>query len=180
MPYSPPCLAPSATGLLDIKMAAPGYTGATKNPLVDLGVAEDSLDLQDRPFYHAVHTDRNGGQQGPAEEFQYLGHIVTGTLVLNTFNQAAIDTLRQRSVNAVLGTIAQDEVGSFMLLERGVRILLGAQDPTKTRNFWTCLVQEPIGVSLGTKYSQYRIPFTAYRPPCGHQKANILEDKDDT
>ncbi len=176
MVYSPTCQEPIAYGLLDLKIAVPAFEGTEMQDLIDLGSTVDSTDVQNRPFFHDIHTDRNGGHQGPPNEVQYLGHIVNINLELATWNPVAIEHLRKRAVNATQGKVLQSEIGEMMLKEKSIRLLMDTPDPADTRNFWCCLVREPMNIGMGTKWSSYRLSFTAYRPPCYHQKADIIED----
>jgi hypothetical protein len=178
MAYSPICAEPKAYGLLDIKMSAPPYVGDSLQPLIDLGSAVDSTGISERTFWNDIHGDRNGGRAGQPVEVQYIGHMVMIRLELLAWNDAAIEILRERAVNANLGTIDQSEMGQMMLKENSIRLLIDTLDPLDRRNFWCCLARDPIENAMGTKWASYQITMAAYRPPCYHEKADILEDKD--
>ena len=171
--YNPACHAPGRTGLVDIQVGIP-FSAA----LATLGHATDVIDTQERAFYHDVPGDRNGGPQGPPIEIQYLGGIYVINFRLSSYNATTIALLRKRSINATLGVVLQSEIGDFMLTTNGIRLLLMTEAAGDVRNFWTCLVREPIQVGAGTKYSEWVFSFEAHRPPCGHAKAGILMDSD--
>lgn len=173
MVYAPPCYRPKSTGLIHIKVASP-----TTGTLLNLGEAYDMVDTEDRAFFHDVHSDRNGGPQGSPVEVQYLGAMIVINFTLSMFNQTTVELLHQRGVNVTPGTIAQNEIGQFMLQDKSVRLLLDTNNPLDVRNYPCCLVRDPIRVGSGTKFSQYVFSFTAYRGPCGHPKADVLWDKD--
>lgn len=183
--YAPGCSEPVATGLLDLRIAAPAYAfdsegNATATVLIPLGTATDTISVSQRPYLKDIHSDRNGGQEGPPSEIQYLGEIINISLALQSWNTAAIAILRRYAVNATRGTILQAEVGAMMLKSRSIRLLINTADTVDIRNFWCCLVRDPQELGIGTKWSEMRLNFTAYRPPCYHPKANIIEDQDIT
>lgn len=179
--YNPGCFEHRNFGLIDIKVAMPYWSETFES----IGVATDYTEISNRPFYHDIYSDRNGGREGQPSDMQYLGHNITISLELSAWDYDQIQLLKRRSVNATAGTILDSEVGTFMLAERSIRVCLDGAPTTdssgaaaiRTRNFWCCMVREPIAVGLGTKHMAYRIQFTAYRPPCNHAFPGVLEDQ---
>lgn len=178
------CAEPVSAGLLDLRIGAPAYTWSGDTPtianVIPLGIATDTIDISPQPYFFDIHTDRNGGQAGPPTEVQYLGEIVNINMVLATWNPLAYTALRRNLVNATRGVILQSEVGSMMLRTRSIRLLINTADTDNVRNFWCCLVRQAHRVGMGTKWAELHVSLTAYRPPCYHPKANILEDADAT
>lgn len=161
-----------ATGLVDIQVAIAGFSGGL---LTSLGHSDDMGDVSERAYFHNVPGDKNGGPQGPPIEIQYLGSIALINFTLSEFDTAVVDELRKRSVNATVGKTVQTEVGAFMLATRGIRLCM--KSPTRPINFPTCIVREPIGAGMGTKYQGYTFSFEAHRTPAG-AKVDVLFDSD--
>lgn len=169
--YSPACHAPARTGLVDIKIAFP-FTGT----LVQLGHATDMIQYHKQPFYHDVPGDRNGGHQGPPIESQFLGEIIDISFSLSSFAAAGITLLEKRGLLTTVGTIPQDVIGDFVMTTTSMRLLLHTEATGDTRNFWCAIPRQPYQVAVGTKFSEWIFGFQCHRPPCGHAKANIIED----
>lgn len=175
MAYSPGCFDPIIVGEVDIKIATPSDGGT----LTQLGTAYDMIQVQKQAFWHDVHSDRNGGPQGPPVEVQFLGEIAMVRFQLSNVNPTGYALLKKwGSATATAGTVLQSEVGALQLKTKGVRLLLETAAAGDIRNFVCCLPRQPIELGIGTKYSQVSFGFTAYRAPCGHSKANIIYDQD--
>jgi hypothetical protein len=171
--YSLTCHPTYKTGAHDIYFASP-FSGS----LLALGVATDGVRYQNHPYYIDVHGDRNGGHQGPPIEKQYLGEIVIVSFSLTTFNSSNLETLRKRGMLATNGTVPQTAIGDFMLTAASMRLLLKTELAADVRNFWCAVPIQAHEVTEGTKFSEWSLSFECHRPPCGHPKAGILEDKD--
>jgi len=176
--WNPACQSPKAYGLLDLRIAAPAYNQSGQlNNLIPLGVATDTLEITPRPFYNDIYSDQYGGQQGPPVDVQYLGETIDINFSLTTWNETAINLLKQRAINQVRGVVSQNEIGSFTLKSHSIRFLINTQDTDDIRNFWCCLARQPVPIGMGTKWAEYRISLTAYRPPCYHPNSGVIEDK---
>lgn len=189
--YNPACLAPKAYGLLDLWIASPafftasggtltpGTGGSAGNPatLIRLGIATDTLEITPRPFYNDIYSDQYGGQQGPPVDVQYLGETIDINFSLTTWNEVAINLLKRRAINAVRGQVNQNEIGNFVLRSHSLRFLINTADTDDIRNFWCCLARQPVPIGMGTKWAEYRISLTAYRPPCYHPMSGVIEDR---
>lgn len=172
--YTLTCETSYAVGCTQIQVGVP-YTAN----LDDLGQCNDMIEIEERSFMHNVHGDRNGGPQGPPIEVQNLGaiHVVRFTLV--QFDVTIVDKLRKRAQQSTAGTIAQADVGTFMLTTNAVRLTLNTPQTEDIRNYWCAIVREPIRVGYGTKYSEWQFEFECHRAPCGHTLgANKLWDTD--
>jgi hypothetical protein len=167
--YSLTCHPTYKTGAHDIYFASP-FSGA----LLALGVATDGVRYQNHPYYIDVHGDRNGGQQGPPIEKQYLGEIVIVSFSLTAAN---LETVRKRGMLATNGTIPQTAIGDFMLTGASMRLLLKTELEADVRNFWCAVPIQAHEVTEGSKFSEWSLSFECHRPPCGHPRAGILEDK---
>lgn len=170
--YSLACHPAYRTGTHRITVAAP-YTST----LLELGISTDGVRYQNHPFYTEVHGDRNGGQQGPPIEKQYLGEIVIVSFTLSTFTAATIDVVRKRGILASNGYNTQDQIGGFMLTNRAMRLCIMPESATDVRNFWCAVPVQAIEVTEGSKFSEWAMTFECHRPPCGHAWGGVLEDK---
>ena len=170
--YTPVCLEPKAYGLIDWEVAVPALNAAgdTLTTLIELGTSVETTEFRNQPFYNEIYSDLHGGQQGPPIELQYLGHLVHFTIELTTWNETALELLRQRAFivapNADRGTVHQANIGQNMFLNHSVRVLANTAQTEDVRNFYCCIAREPMSVGYGTKWASWRIPMTAYRAPC--------------
>lgn len=131
----------------------------------EIGQSMDATDIREIPYHHNVPGDKNGGNQGPPIEVQYLGSTVRISMELSRFNNSAIDTLRKFAALANQGTIDQPAVGALLLQSAALRIYLDAQFSPLPLNFPCCIVREPVSFNAGTKFSAMRIEFEAHRHP---------------
>ena len=145
------------TGKVDIRVEfVPGT-------IETLGISEDMVEIEERAFWHNVPGDANGGPQGPPIEVQWLGATHLIRCVMSTWDETHLDTLRQRQVNTAFGVMAASEVGTLMLNQNALRIILDS--PTRPLNYPTCIVREAIAFPMGTKYSAATVIFEAHRDP---------------
>lgn len=164
--------------------------------LYKLGEQLDDTVIEIQDFTIDVPGDRNGGPQGPPIEKQMLGQIGRCQLNLSRFDPSVLQLIEQRRTFATPGKIIQAEIGSLMLLTRAWRVLFKPvkdNDPGTdatiqaydnidpyVRNFVCCVLGSPVVLSQGTKYSTLRMTFEAHRAPTGHDKADVIWDRDET
>lgn len=170
--YSLTCHPTVKTGAHDIYVASP-FNGT----LQPLGVSTDGVRYQNHPYYLDVHGDRHGGHQGPPIEKQYLGEIVIISFTLSSYTAATIELVRKRGMLASNGVVPQTAIGDFMMTTASMRLLLRTELEADVRNFWCAIPIQAHEVTEGTKFSEWGMAFECHRPPCGHPKAGILEDK---
>ena len=146
--YTYPCHNVHVSGVVNVQIAIPfsGMTGghAQANGMIPLGIATDSIQITERGYYHDIPGDLNGGQQGPPIDIQKLGEVHTINLRMSSWDKESLHMLEQW-FHTTRGTVQQDEVGQLMFGSNVFcRLLLETQNLHDTRNYWNCIMREPI------------------------------------
>jgi hypothetical protein len=186
--YAPACKEPKAYGLIDWMIAAPSQVvdplevdPTTLGTLLHLGSSVDTTEFRNAPYYNEIYGDQHGGQQGPPIEMQYLGHVVHFTVELVTWDETALELIRERVVqNPTRGLDSAAIIGAMMFKRNAIRVVANTADQDDVRNFYTCIAREPMSIGYGTKFAAWRIPFTAYRTPCYSLAGGVIEDDNNT
>lgn len=79
---------------------------------VELGYAEDRVQIQVQPYYDDIHTDNMGGLAGPPSDSQLLGAIANITAVLTKYVKAEMDKLTSFDSGGSAGVLP--DIGSFV------------------------------------------------------------------
>lgn len=142
-------------GLATIKVD----TGSS-NALETLGITRNGAEITDNGYFLDVHTDTDGGDDGPPTDIQYLGQTATIRLELTKYDEAVAAKLRPRlygGTDGVVGTVGSLLIGG----SKTYRLLI--HSVTDPYNFPVVVFREPIEINKGTKFSTLLIVGTAYR-----------------
>ena len=137
----------------------------TARALEFLGWSLNGITIEEIAYQTPIHSDENGGDQGPPADYQLFGHRHRILMELSKFQDGVLAKLDQRfNPNASSGS-----VGVGMLLgctTASFRLLLKA--PNFVRNYLATVILEPIEISpVGSQASRARISFTANVVPGG-------------
>ncbi len=137
----------------------------TARALEFLGWSLNGITIEEIAYQTPIHSDENGGDQGPPADYQMFGHRHRILMELSKFQDGVLAKLDQRfNPNASSGS-----VGVGMLLgcaTASFRLLLKA--PNFVRNYLATVILEPIEISpVGSQASRARISFTANVVPGG-------------
>lgn len=146
------------TGLVTLKIEF------VNGQFTDVGQAMDMTDIREIPYLHNVPGDKNGGNQGPPIEVQYLGGTARIRMEMSRWDTTALNLLRAWSKN-IQGNVQQSDVGTLMLQAHGHRVILDAIDAPLPLSFPCCIVRDPISYGVGTKFSAMLVEFEAHRHP---------------
>jgi len=129
------------------------------NALELLGYTRNGVDITDNGYFLDVHTDVDGGDDGPPTDVQYLGGTITIRMEFTKYDdaiRAKIDTRLYGGTSGVNGA-----VGSLM---RGgaktYRLVINT--PTTPYNFPIVIFRDPYELNKGTKFSTLVVIGTAY------------------
>lgn len=81
---------------------------------LDLGYADDRIQIEERPFWEDIRNDAFGGAAGMPSDVHYLGSIAIVTCNLNRFKNADIESLAQIDSAGGLSYGNMPQVGTFM------------------------------------------------------------------
>ena len=128
--------------------------------LETLGYTQNGASVRFNGFFLDVHTDENGGDDGPPTDVQYLGETADITLDFTKFDTTVADKIRPRIYGGSAGTVGS--VGTLMSGSSSTYRLC-INSPTTPLNFPVVIFREPIEINKGTKYSTWRLVGTAYK-----------------
>lgn len=125
-----------------------------------LGYTRNGAECTFQVFMHDVHTDLDGGDDGPPTDSQELGQIATIRLELTKWDTAVSAKIECRQYGATAGTVLSPGV----LMVGGLKTYrLLIHSATNPLNFPVVMFREPIELNKGTKYSTMILIGTAYR-----------------
>lgn len=132
---------------------------AADRALEFLGWSINGVTIEEIAYHSEIHSDQNGGEQGPPVDYQLFGHQHRISMELSKFQSAVLAKLAPRfhpltDAGAVnVGMLLGCSTATF-------RLLLLA--PNFTRNYPTCVIPDPIEMSpIGSQASRARLSFTA-------------------
>lgn len=131
----------------------------TSRVLEFLGWSLGGITIEELAYHSPIHSDENGGVQGPPVDFQLFGHQHRISMELSKFQESVLAKLDPRyNPETTAGS-----VGVGMLLGCATatfRLLLKA--PNFVRNYLATVILEPIELApVGSQASRARIAFTA-------------------
>lgn len=122
-----------------------------------LGWSLNGLTIEELTFMAPIHTDEQGGEQGPPVDYQILGYQHRITAELAKFQDSVLQKLASRfnlNTSASLrgvGMLARCNSAAF-------RVLIKA--PNFTRNYTSVVMPEPIELSpVGSLATRVRLGF---------------------
>lgn len=129
-----------------------------------LGTTEEGVSFSIRRFYNPVPGDLQGGNAGDPIDEQFMGAIVTGDLLMSSFD-AAIWAKVEKSLNdsgITNGTISDTDIGKLMLQGADFyKIKFVGED--EYVEFPCCLIGDNSNEGRGTKYTRLSWSFKAKR-----------------
>lgn len=146
-------------GPATIKIAVPSGS------LQTLGYARNETEIILTPFYHDIHSDENGGDQGPPVEKQFLGAVAQIRMRLSKIDTAVADIV-EKFMSGASAVGAPGAAGSLMFAgDNSLRLLIDSA--TGPRNFLRACPTSPIESNHGTKAMEKFVEFTAYKNDSG-------------
>lgn len=153
-----------------------------------MGEQLDDTKMTIENVLHEVPADSQGGPQGDPVEFQILAHRIRGQFNLSKWDHTVYERIQRHNLMAKEGHFADHEIGGLLLRDRSFRIVISpsrsnpipAEDPISDvvhdyagsdynyRNFPCCLIDSPIAIGVGTKFSALQFSVRAFRVPEGH------------
>lgn len=127
-----------------------------------LGWSVNGVTIQQVAFHGPIHSDENGGDQGPPVDYQLFGQQHRISMELSKFQDTVLAKLEARyNPNTVAGNVG---VGMLLGCSAAMfRVLL--KGPSFVRNYPACLIPEPIEISpIGSQASRARVSFIAEAP----------------
>ncbi len=130
------------------------------NALEDLGVSRNGVEITDNGYFLDVHTDEDGGDDGPPTDVQFLGQTATIRMELTKYDTAVRAKIDSRMYGGTSGTVGT--VGTLMQGgSKTFRLLI--HSTSEPYNFPVVVFREPIEINKGTKFSTLLVIGTAYR-----------------
>lgn len=159
-----------ATGPTLVRCVAVGLPYA-----MDLGYAEDRIQIQERPFWHEVKSDANGGVEGPPCDVQYLGSIAIVSCLLNRFNEDSMRLLASPNVNGEVSTVDPSLAippgtlpasGFYMRQDRGM-CELWLLNKTYSLKYRRAFLRNSRQFTAGTRHQAFALAFECHvNDPC--------------
>lgn len=140
--------------------------GTPGSPAV-LGETRNGIILAERPFFHDVHGDAHGGDEGPPIDTQFLGMIADVRLHLVNFDKA-VWLLAQKKMASIAtpGTILAADIGK-LIVGGGAYYSLSwtcAIDASFARSFGIAIpTMEPQEINIGTVNAEAILAFQCWR-----------------
>lgn len=132
----------------------------TSNALEELGVTDNGVEIIDNGYFYDVHTDEDGGDEGPPTDVQFLGQTCTIRMLLHKYDEATRVKIGSRQYGGTDGTVGT--VGTLMIGgSKTFRLLI--HSTTQPYNFPVTMFREPIEINKGTKFSKLLVIGTAYK-----------------
>lgn len=148
----PPVICPVVAGPCQVWVD----TGSAR-ALEFLGWSVNGVTIEQTTFQGEIHSDENGGDQGPPSDYQLFGHQHRISMELSKFQAAVLNKLDGRYNPNVTGA----DVGMLLSCSQATfRLLLKA--PNFVRNYPTTIIPDPIELGpVGSNASRARITFIA-------------------
>lgn len=131
----------------------------TSRALEFLGWSLGGVSIEEVAYHAPIHSDENGGPQGPPADYQLFGHQHRISMELSKFQDAVLAKLDPRYNPST----TEGNIGVGMLLGCATatfRLLLKA--PNFVRNYLATVILEPIELGpVGSQASRARVAFTA-------------------
>lgn len=133
--------------------------------LQTLGYARNESEIIFTPYYHNIHSDENGGDEGPEVEKQFLGVTAQIRMRLSKIDWAVMDIVEKFMSGA--STVGEPgDPGSLLFAgDNYLRVLIDTA--TRPMNFLQCVPTSPIEFNHGTKATEKYTEFTAYKNSSG-------------
>lgn len=151
-----------------IAIIVPGYSTCkiqtVNGSLSSLGICRNEPEVALEPYWYPIFSDDNGGEQGPATEFQLLGITATIRLRLSKFDVANANLLDAFISDATAGQPAA--AGDLLFTGNNYfRLLLyNANYPI---NFPMTQLVGPSDRAYGTKAQERVLEFKAFKNAAG-------------
>jgi hypothetical protein len=148
-------------------------TGAA-NALEDLGVTVDGADIDVMDHTVPIHTDTNGGPQGPPFDELYLPQDAEVTMQLVFFDEAVLAKIRFRvqGTDGLMGPAGKLWGGASNYF----RLLLTSPIDTTPHNFPSARLTKSFSAKLGNRQTIWNLTFycLAYTGSAGSTAGNTL------
>ena len=141
-----PCLVKTDTG--------------SANALESLGYTRDGAQITFDGYMLDVPVDDNGGEAGPPADVQYMGETATIVLNLTKYDSAVIAKVTPRLYGGTDGQVGTPGT-LFFGDSKSYRLLLATT--LLPYNFVRAILRSANEVNKGTKFSEYRLVWTAYK-----------------
>lgn len=153
-------IAPVVDGAALIRIAVP-----SSGSLEDLGYTLNGPDTSFNSYFHDIHSDRQGGDEGPPIEVVFMGEIATITLRLVEWEATGLaKVLANRIAAGTQGTPGTPGTTMFANTKDS-RLLINST--TNPYNFPRVIFRDAQEINKGTKHSQALIVATAYENGAG-------------
>ena len=140
------------------KVLVKADTGSS-NALESLGYSIGGVNIEERPFNEPIHSDENGGPQGPPVDIIHHGemHVIT-------FDMVSYDAAVAAKLKAFRGTTDGSAAATpcgLLFADSGTHriLLLGS---SFTRNYLRCVVSASNLGQVGSHASVFRVTIEAY------------------
>ena len=152
--FTTPCA--NVAGPIDIWVST-GSNGIYEQ----LGRSINGVQVADNPFIVPVHSDTNGGEQGPPVDYQFLGKQGFLSCEMAQYNESIMDKVRARiPVNSLNSGNAAVTFSAGMLLGcAGAFFRVILYSPNWTRRYLGCIPIEPMQFNVGVIHSRHSIAF---------------------
>lgn len=141
-------------------LASCNFDTGTSNALELLGYTRNGVEITDNGYFLDVHTDLDGGDDGPPSDSQYLGGTCTIRMEFTKYDDAVRAKIDTRLYGGTSGT---NGAAGTLMIQGAKTFRVCIFTPTTPYNFPICMLRDPIDLNKGTKYSTLVIIATAYR-----------------
>lgn len=159
MAYARPALCANVAGAADIWVTTQ-VGGGNALSYGFLGNTVNGIQVAETPYFVPVHSDVNGGEQGPPVDYQLLGRQGYLEMELVQYDDAILSKIEEcyRKAN-----------GSGSAVNRSAGMLLGCAAASFdvviiaanwTRHYLSCIPLEPIRKNIGAIHTRASLAFT--------------------
>ena len=139
---------------------------------LELGYAEDRVQIEEKPFWHEVKADSYGGAEGPPCDVQYLGALVLVRCLLNRFDEAYLRALGSIDVGA---PGEMPPTGWYMRQDGGMK-QLRLINQTYVLTYSKAVLRQGRQFNVGTRHQAFALMFECHvNNPCD----SVLFDYED-
>ena len=144
---------------------ATGPTLVTWNSL-QLGYADDRIQIEERPFWEDIRNDAFGGAAGMPSDVHYLGSIAIVSCNLNRFVIANIQALADLDAANVNTVGVMPAIGTFMRSDAMYSSLV-LSNATETLTYTVAFLRQGRRFNVGTRHQIFSLAFECHvDDPC--------------
>lgn len=129
---------------------------------LELGYAEDRVQISEKPFWHEVKADSYGGAEGPPCDVQYLGALVYVQCLLNRFDEANLRTISRIDYGGPASADGEMLPAGWYMRQDGGMEQLRLLSKEYTLTYSKAILRQGRQFSVGTRHQAFALMFECH------------------